>query len=465
MQIPILNGIFTDSDAEFRTSYPRNLIPVPKEQGISKGYLKPADGIVEFGIGPGTDRGAVNWNGECFRVMGTKFVKVNSAGAVVVLGDVGGTGQVTFDYSFDRLAISSGGAFYYWDGATLTKVTDSDLGGVIDFIWVDGYYMTTDGVSLVVTELNDPFSVNPLKYGSAEADPDRIVGILKLRSEPYAIGRYTIEGFRNIGGNLFPFQRIEGAQIMRGAIGTYACCVYLEAIAFVGGGRNEPCAVWLGLNGTSAKISTREIDTILQQYSEEELSTIVVEARVEKGWNLLYIHLPDQCLVYDAEGSKVVGEPVWFSLTSSIVGNGEYRAKNLVWAYGKWIFGDPTSNKLGTYSNLISSHYGEINGWDFGTLIIYNQSRGAIFHELELIALPGSVALADRPFIWTSYSLDGKTWSNEVPRPAGRQGHYDARINWLQQGNMINWRIQRFRGTSEAHMSFARLEARIEPLR
>ena len=46
MQIPILNGIYTDNDSDFRTSYPRNMIPVPKAQGMSAGYLRPADGIV-----------------------------------------------------------------------------------------------------------------------------------------------------------------------------------------------------------------------------------------------------------------------------------------------------------------------------------------------------------------------------------------------------------------------------------
>ena len=55
--IPILNGIYTDDAADFRTSYPINMVPVPKQQGISAGYLRPADGIVELGTGPGIDRG------------------------------------------------------------------------------------------------------------------------------------------------------------------------------------------------------------------------------------------------------------------------------------------------------------------------------------------------------------------------------------------------------------------------
>ena len=44
MQISILSGIYTDDVADFRTSYPRNMIPVPKEQGISSAYIRPADG-------------------------------------------------------------------------------------------------------------------------------------------------------------------------------------------------------------------------------------------------------------------------------------------------------------------------------------------------------------------------------------------------------------------------------------
>ncbi len=101
MQVPILNGIYTTEESDFRTSYPRNLIPVPKGQGISNGYLRPADGIVEFGQGPGVDRGGVNWHGSCYRVMGTSLVLVGADGSTRAMGDIPGTGPVIFDYSFD----------------------------------------------------------------------------------------------------------------------------------------------------------------------------------------------------------------------------------------------------------------------------------------------------------------------------------------------------------------------------
>ena len=466
VQIPILSGIFTDNGPDFRTSYPVNMIPVPKSNGISEGFLRPADGLVSNGTGPGVDRGGINWNGICYRVMGSKLVTVSSTGVITVLGDVGNNGLlVTMDYSFDRLAIASNeDLFYYSPSLGLIQVTDPDLGIVLDVVWVDGYFMTTDGEFLIVTELSDPTQVNPLKYGSSEIDPDPVVALLKLRNEIYALNRNTIEVYDNVGGELFPFQRIEGAQIEKGVVGTHACCVYLESIAFVGSGFNEAPGVYLGGNAKASKISTQEIDQILLEFTEAQLSTIKIEARNDKAHDHLYIHLPDRTIVFDAAATQELQQPVWFILTSSLVGLSKYRAQNLVWCYDKWLVGDPTSVAVGYMVNNISSHYGQKVRWEFGTTIVYNEGRGAIIQNLELVGLTGSAAYGIEPTINTSYSTDGQTYSQQKFINAGKTGQRAKRLVWFQQGWMRNWRIQRFQGTSDAHMSFARLEAAIEPL-
>lgn len=465
MQIPILNGIYVDNTPELRTNYPVNMVPVPKQSGVSNGFLRPADGIVSNAVGSGVDRGGINWNGICYRVMGTKLVSVDSNSTITILGDVGGALNtfVTFDYSFDRLAIVSDGKLFYWNG-TLTQVTDADLGVVIDMVWVDGYFMTTDGESLIVTELSNPTQVNPLRYGSSEVDPDPVVALLKLRNEVYALNRNTIEVFDNVGGNFFPFQRIDGAQIQKGVIGTFACCVFVEAIAFLGSGRNESPAIYIGSNANAQKLSTQEIDQILLGYTEAELSNVKLEARNNKSHQYLYVHLPDRTMVYDAAASEALGEPVWFTLTSSVVGFSQYRARNFVWAYDKWLVGDPQSNSLGYFVENIGTHWGETVRWEFGTIIIYNESNGAIFNRLELVSLTGSVALGKNPKISTSYSLDGKSWGQDKTINTGTSGDTIKRLVWFQQGHMRNWRIQRFRGDSDAHISFMRLEAQLEPL-
>lgn len=465
MQIPILNGVYTDEGPDFRTSYPRNMVPVPKQQGISAGYLRPAEGIVHYASGPGVCRGGINWNGACYRVLGNVLVRIDAFGTVTTLGLVSGTEPVTFSYSFDRLAVAAGGSLYYTTGDAPVRVTDPDLGAARTVLWIDGYFMTTDGTSLVVADLADPTSVNPLRYGSSEADPDPIMALFKARAgEVYAVNRYTIELMNNVGGNLFPFARNEGGQINRGALGTHCAAMFGDLIAFLGGGRGEPPAIWLGANGSTQKLSTGEIDTLLLEYPEHKLADAVMEVRTLKNHQLIYLHLPDRTLVYDGAASAALQEPVWFTVDSGLSEPAQYRARHFVWCYDRWLCGDPTSGVLGMLDDTVSTHYGEAIGWEFGTSIVYNEGRGAIFHELELVALPGRVALGADPIIWTSYSLDGETWSQERACRAGRQGERSKRLVWFAQGSMRTWRVQRFRGTSDAHIALARLEAKLEGL-
>lgn len=461
MQIPILNGIFTDNDPSVRVSYPKNLIPVAQKSGVSNGFLRPADGIVSSGTGPGVDRGGINWNGVLYRVMGSKLVSIDSSGTVTTLGDVGGTTElVAMDYSFDRLAIASNNNLFYWDGSTLTQVTDSDLGTVVDMVWIDGYFMTTDGEFLVVTDLDNPLSVNPLKYGSSEIDPDPVKALEKLRNEVYAVNRYTTEVFNNVGGDFFPFQRKNGAQIEKGCVGTQACCIYMESVTFVGGGRNERPSVYMCTNGIANPIASREIDDILENYTEAQLSLIKMEARNDRDSQLLYIHLPDQTIVFDVAASQALGEKVWFTLLTDTL----YRARNLVYVYDAWQVGDPSSSAIGYLTDTIGSHWGAVVTWEFGTSIIYNESRSAIFNKLELVSLTGNVALGKDPKISTSYSLDGKNWSLPKYINVGSIGDTLKRLVWFRQGKMSSFRMQKFDGDSSAHVSFLRLEAELEPL-
>lgn len=464
MQIPILQGIFTDSKADFRASFPRNLIPVSQDSGISTGYLRPADGIVQTGTGPGINRGGILWNGTLYRVMGTSLVSVSASGAVTTLGTIPGDTRVTMDYSFDKLVIVAEPNAYLFDGSVLTQITDPDLGPVKDVIWIDGYFMFIDDENIIVTELNDPFAIDPLKYGSAEADPDPLQALIKIRNEAYVLNRYTTEVFDNAGTSGFPFQRIEGAQIMKGSIGTFSCCVFLEAVAMVGGGENEAPAVWLASNGQAIKVSTLEIDLILQGYTEAELAASYLESRVGRDYQHLVFHLPRETIVYDAIVSQKAGVPAWFILSSSVDYTGVWRVSDMVWAFDRWNVADTETAAVGYLVENISTHWGEPVAWELSTTILYNEGRGALIHELELVALTGRVALGADPRIYTQYTIDGVTWSQPRWISAGQLGNRAKRLMWLQQGNMRHWRAQRFRGTSDAFMSFARLEARIEAL-
>jgi len=468
MKIGILSGIYTKTNGDYRNSYPMNLVPVPKQTGISESYLRTADGVIRFDTGAmsGTDRGGINWNGILYRVVGSSLVKVDSAGVVTYMGDVGNNGvKCSFDYSFDRMCIGSNGHLYYFDGSSLTVVTDPDMGTVNDVIWVDGYFMTTDGTSLIVTELNDPMSVNPFKYGSSESDPDPITGLLKIRGEVYAFNRYTIEVFQNVGGAVFPFQRISGALVQKGAVGKDAKCKVAQTYAFLGSGRNEPCSVWLGGDSNAVKIATREIEQIISKYTESQLSSAIVEAREFNAHQHIYIHLPNETLVYDLAASAAMQSPIWFTLSSGTGGQAQYRAFNLVYVYNKWIVGDKIDGRIGYLDSSISTQYGDIAGWQFDTAFLYNQAQAGIIHELELVAITGLVGLGVSPSISLSHTKDGFIWSNQKFHSTGQIGQYNKRITWRRVTGLFRKIVGfRFIGVNSAVIAFSSLEAKVEAL-
>lgn len=463
MKIPILAGIYVDGSPSVRVSYPVNMIPVPGQEGIDDGHLRPAEGIESFTTGQGADRGAIVWDGVHYRASGTKLISVSTAGVVTVIDDLPGTETVRMDFSFDLLGIAADEDLYFYDGANLTKVTDPDVGTVYDVVWVDGYWLVTDGEYVAASELATPTSFIATKYGSTD-NPDPIQCLLKVQNELTVVSEHMIDVFQNIGGTGFPFQRVPSAHISKGAVGRKAACVFNDTVAFVGGNRNEAPGVYLGKNAQTVKISTREIDNLLLGYTSAQLATIQLETIVDRGSQFLYVHLPDKTLVYEASASTAAGAPVWCVLTSAIVGFTQYLARNIVRVSDRWVVGHPTTSAIGRWTTTDSEHWGEAVRWEFATPMLRAGGRGALMHSLELVALTGSVPEGVTPRVCTSYSVDGRTWSQNRWILSGQRGDASKRLVWMQQGMWRSWRIQRFQGDSTSRLSALLIEAQVEPL-
>jgi hypothetical protein len=460
MRIPLVSGITTDESAEFRTSYPVNLEIVPTNNKIAEAQFRAPAGAIPFGTGPGIDRGGIEWNGVLYRVMGTKLVSVSDAGAATVLGDVGGSKPVDFAVGFDRLAIRSDSKLFYYDDAALTQVTDVDLGDVCDLLWIDGYFMTTDATSVIVTELNDPTSVLPLKYGSAEEDPDMVTGLIKLRDEPYVCGSFTIQVFQNVGGNGFPFAPVKGATIPVGCIGPSAKCLFADSFAFVGSARNEAIGVYVAGSGSATRISTRWVDDELAKVTDP--ASIVLENRSSRAERRLLVHLPDKTLMFLANASRTLEAPVWVVLQSGL--SQRYRPRNAVNAYNKSIVGDADSAALGVLSDEVSTHFGEPVQWRFDAGPLYNEGKGGIVVKAELIGLPGRAPAGEEPTMFMSMTRDGQTFSAERVLPMGERGQRSLRMQWRPRAEFRTWIGFRFRGMNAAMPGFAALEVEALPL-
>lgn len=462
MQIPMINGIYTDYTADYRTSYPLNLVPVPKQNGISQGYLRKMDGIALFCELPnGKDRGGINWGGVLYRVVGNGLYRINADKSFVKIGGIDGDNPVSFAYSFDRLAVAGGEKLYYLQGDSLTEVTDTDLGRVLGVVWIDGYFLTTDGEYIIQTELNDPTQITPLKYGSSEIDPDPVIGLLKVRNELAVFNRYSIEIFDNVGGSGFAFARIDGAMTNKGAIGAKAFCVFAGSFVFVGSGKNEPCSLYLGANGGLTKIATRDIEQILATFSDDELAGVVLESVSKDMHEWLFLHLSNRTLVYDFSASQVMQTPVWFELSSST--DGAYRGIYFVWCYNKWLMGDRYSAKVGMLDNTLSTHYGQAVSWRIDTTFVYAGGNAGQIKSIELVGLTGRTNTTKEPKVFLSWSKDGMTWSNERLHKQGGRGRFDKRIIWFRAVGLFHQMVSlRFRGHDDSLASFSAIELDVE---
>jgi hypothetical protein len=87
-----------------------------------------------------------------------------------------------------------------------------------------------------------------------------------------------------------------------------------------------------------------------------------------------------------------------------------------VLAYGEWWVGDTETAALGTLTDGLATHFGEAVGWEFSTIFAYNEGKGFIVHELELVGLPGRGVAANGASAFASFTRDGETWSPEVAR-------------------------------------------------
>lgn len=456
--LSLLSGVSGSEQAEFVTQAPLNLEPVVIDSGLSKGQLRATSGAITFADGPGVDRGGVLWNGVIYRVMGTKLVQVGQDESITVLGDVGGTDPVRLDYSFDKLIIRSDQKLWYWDGTTLSQVTDPDLGPVKDVLWVDGYTMTTDGTAIVVTELDDPFQVKPLKYGSAEEDPDMIVGLMKTHGEVHAIGRNTIQPQQNVGGNGFPFQSAKGATIPYGCVGVNAKAPFSDTYAFVGSARNQALGVRVAGQGDAARISNRALEDALA--AESDPAGITMETRTYRDEQRLFVHLTAESWVFMTNASQAAKEPVWYRVQS----NGAYRIRNAVECNGRFCVGDLNSSALGWLSDDTNNHFGDEPGWEFYTQLIYNEGKSGLLRDVELAGLPGRWTGTGGATAFMSMTRDGRSWSQERAISVGKAGQTTTRMQWRPHTRFTNYMGLRFRGENHAMPGFARCEARLDGL-
>lgn len=444
MQLPVQSGVVV-RDGAFATSYPVNLEPRLVESGLSKGQLVMTRGADTRADAPDTDRGAFIYQEKQYRVMGERLYEVKDNGATIDIGSVGQNGiPARFAESFDRLAVASAEKLWYYFNGALTRVTDPDLGKVLDVDFLDGYFVTTDGEFIVITELLDPTQIDALKYGSAEDDPDAVTGVQALNGELYAFGRYTIQVLRNVGSTGFPFATVPGATVPYGCISAHAKCRVADTMAFVGGARGEPLGVFVLAGGRAVRVSTETIEDMLREAAE---ASITLEARRFGDEQVLIVHTDKRSFALALGASGSLDGAAWTILNT---GRGRvYRPRSAVfWRGNHWV-GDICGQSIGVLSETTDTHFGEAVEWRFDAALMFSEGLGFIIHQVELHGvLPRKEAT-----VFVSMTRNGEIWSNEIGRRL--TGRRDERLAWRPNARVDRMAGFRFRGNERISVSRA----------
>lgn len=471
--IPLVRGDGI-AGVEYRDRLPTNAqIIIDHVHGV-EGYLMSHQGLFEYGSAPGADRGGV-FNerlSQHLRVSGNKLVRVDHTGLGGVfntvrgrtteIGTISGTRQASLPYSFESQAIIADGKMWLYDGATLTRVTDSDLGNPVDGIWINGYYLMTDGEFLFHTDLNDEASIEPTRYATSEFSPDDTIGIAKSRdNQAVVFNRYSTEYFRHEPANsAFKFSRIESKAVKTGIVGPHLKTELGGRFYCLGNAKNEAPSMVVIMPGRVENFSTREVDLLLEEYTEAELATGVMESRVEERNELVYVHLPRHTLVYNFTAAKLVDNAhAWSIVKSGVNIDRPWDGINGVMDIdaNQWIYGDRTQSRLGVLGGG-SSQYGVKQECIFYSP--FANLEGASIDQFEINTVSG-FSLEDMK-VFVSITYDGRTYGREWSLLYGSPLDYGQRFIARRLGYINHWVGFKFRIVANSRISLANMVLHFE---
>jgi hypothetical protein len=460
MKIPLIKGDKVDSNVDYRDALPVNMYVVKRTIKGAQAYMNQIFGLDVLASGEGISRGgrwvaADGLQGE-YRVSGNSFIKVNPNGTTVIIGAVPDGGQASIAYSFNNIAVVAGGNLYYYNPTDgFRQITDPQIGSPIDIVWADGLFVLTDGTDLYHSEPLDEESFLPADFGNAQFRPDLTNGLgLNEDNEVIAFGALSTEYFTNQGLANFVYQRIQLKALKLGVIGTH-CRKEMSGRWYILGRREETSPSIYALQGGGSKqVATREIEKILDTYSEASLSTAVIDAMELDGSRFIIISLADDTLLFNQTiADQYDIEVAWSILKTDVAGDAPFRAKDFVLSDGssEWTCGDRINGTIGKINKSIATHYGDIAEWILYTPLVNLESLS--INEIEIETIPGFSPDEDAT-LFMSVTENGLVYGGEIVELYGDNFEYFQRFMARALGYVRRHVGFKFRGASRSRMSF-----------
>lgn len=459
--LPITGGFYESDSLPLSAQECTNLyVNIPETQGLGEGALFNTPGLTQVdtsGASPDEEhRGAYVLNGTPYFVIKDKLYKLSSGSLTAITGTLNSTtGRVSMAENGTQLMILEPGAdgYIFTEPDTLTQITDTDFtttnGTPQHVVFIDGYFCcTTDSKKFKISGLNDGLTWSALDFGTAESSPDDTVAPIVFKNQLFIGGTKTIEAFTNVGASgssQFPFQR-SGLFLSTGVTSPFSVVVAQDTFMFVGGGINASPSVYMFVENTTQKVSTRAIDELLQDLTQAELADLFGWFYAEGGSYFVGFSLPATSIVYDLTTGRWHERQSQVTNPDQTVDIKRWRINSLVTAAGSTYCGDSEDGRVGMLERTNYQEYGADINRRFATQPFQNLMAPFFVPMLELTVESG-VGNADitAPVVSLEISTDGgKTWTDPRTRPMGELGEYFRRAIWRRNGRVSRFVVYRF---------------------
>lgn len=444
--VPFTDGFYEGQSSLFVDKRMVNAhINVPQGGAISQRAIYGSVGIVSFSaVVSGHSRGRIRFTGgTVYWVIGNTLFEIDNLGVKTSRGTITGMNDVFMASNGINISIlDPEGDNFFYTPSTTTLAINSDavflsFGQARSVIFNNGFYLystDTEFFSGSVKTTNDGKTFTATDFADAETSPDQNNALHSNRGDVYVLATETTEVYGNIITAGFPYLRKSSAAIQKGSVARHAIVDFDNGFAFLGGGKDELPGVWKIQGSSVVKLSTDAIDFLIQTNDATTIENARAFAYSQNGHYFLVITVGDSTIQYDAYTSRLTGKPEWSERQSGItdgVGHKPWRAIHGLKAYGQILVGDSELGQLGTLTLGTFTEYGENIERFFVTQPFTIEANEARVMSVRLLMETGvGDATTPDPQIRMQYSLNGRTYEDEVSLSMGKTGEYNTKVEW-----------------------------------
>ena len=449
MKTPILGSAYVARSVNAADNRMVNLYPeIVPEGGKEAAFLQRAPGLRLLAtVGTGPIRGLNSFDGNLYVVSGESLYKVDSTYVVTLLGTVSGSSApVSMANNGTQLFVACNGPSFVYNSSTLAfgAITDPDFPGALTVSYLDGYFVFIEPSSqrVWVTALNDPTSIDPLDFASAEGDPDGLISSIVDHSQVWLFGTTSVEVWYNSGNADFPLQRIEGAFNEIGCAATFSVAKLDNSLFWLGQDARGQGIIYRANGYTGQRISTHAVEWQIQQYAD--MSDAVAYTYQQDGHSFYVLNFPsaNATWVYD------VSTQAWHERAGWINGQFVRHRGNCQTFFNQTItVGDYQNGNIYAFDMEVYADYDRVQKWLRTWRALptgQNNLKRTVQHTLQLDCETGVGLVSGQgsdPQVMLRWSDDaGHTWSNEHWSGMGAIGQYGRRVFWRRLGMTVKLR-------------------------